>query len=277
MLAGFAIGLREGVEASLIIGIIAAFLRQHGRPGTLRLMWAGVGAAIAICIGVGIGLQALDRSLPEHQQEQLETVVAALAIVMVTGMIVWLRRHGATLAQDLRAGAAQALASGSAGALIAMAFLAVFREGFETSVFLLAALQASGDSAGTAIGAIAGIASAVVLGAAIYRSGTRIPLARFFRITGVVLVLVAAGLVSSGVHSAQEVGWITVGTSQALDLSWLVHPDTWHSSLLTGLLGFQPYPSVAEVVGWLVYAVPMLVFVLAPLPERRPEPARANA
>jgi high-affinity iron transporter len=148
VLPTFVIGLREGVEASLIVGIVAAFLRQQGRLDALRWMWTGVGVAIALCIGVAAALQIVDDALPQRQQEGLETVVAAIAVGMVTFMIVWMRRHARNLAGELREQAAGALAQGSVWALVAMAFFAGVREGLETSVFLLAAFQASGNGTG---------------------------------------------------------------------------------------------------------------------------------
>ena len=146
-----------------------------------------------------------------------------------------------------------------------MAFFAVIREGIETSVFLLAAFQASGDAASAGAGAILGILVAVVVGAAIYRGGVRLNLARFFRVTAVALVLVAAGLVMSAVHTAHEAGWLYSLQSRAVDLRWLVQPGTVSSSLLTGVLGLQPQPTVGEAVLWVVYLVPMLVIVLWPV------------
>jgi high-affinity iron transporter len=178
-----------------------------------------------------------------------------------------MRRHGRTLARDLRSDAASALAAGSSLALAAMAFFAVFREGFETAVFLLAAFQASGNTGMAATGAVTGVLAAVVIGWLVYCGGVRLDLARFFRVTGIVLVLVAAGLVASALHTAHEAAWLDAGQAQALDLSWLVRPGTWHSSLLTGMLGLQPRPTVAELVGWLAYAVPMLLFVAWPRPR----------
>jgi FTR1 family protein len=264
MLPTFVIGLREGVEASLIVGIIAAFLRSQGRRDALRWMWAGVAIAVAICLAVAIGLQVLDRQLPQQQQEALETIVAAVAVGMVTWMIVWMRNHAAGLAAELRADAGAALAQGSVFALVVMAFVAVVREGLETSVFLLAAFQASGDSTSAGLGALLGILVAVVIGWGLYRGAIRFNLPRFFRITGAALVLVAAGLVMSALHTAHEAAWLNSLQGQAVDLRWLVRPGTVGSSLFTGVLGLQPQPATIEVAGWLLYAVPMLIFVLRP-------------
>ena len=157
MLPTFVIGLREGLEAALIVGIIAAFLGQQGRKDALRQVWIGTAAAVAICIGVAIALQVISSDLPQRQQEGLETVVGALAIGMVTYMIVFMRKHARSMKKDLQGAAASALAEGSSRALVVMAFLAVLREGFETAVFLLATFHASGDASTSWLGAVLGI------------------------------------------------------------------------------------------------------------------------
>ena len=282
MLATFVIGLREGLEASLIVGIIAAFLGKHGRRDALRQVWFGVGAAVAICVGIAIALQVLAADLPQKQQEGLETVVGVLAVAMVTSMIVWMRRHARELKGQLEGAAAAALANGSASALVVMAFLAVLREGFETAVFVLAVLNQPGSntaSAGT--GVILGLVVAVVIGWGIYRGGVKLNLAKFFKATGVVLVLVAAGLIMTALHTAHETGWINFGQQHTFDLAWLVRPGTPLAALLTGVLGLQPKPVLIEVVGWLLYAVPVTILVLTPVKRRamsasptKAEPAR---
>jgi high-affinity iron transporter len=274
VLPTFVIGLREGVEASLIVGIVAAFLRQRERPDALRWMWLGVGLAVVLCTCIAIALQLVNQELPQRQQEGLETVVAAVAVGMVTFMIFWMRRNSGDLAGHLRASAAGALAEGSVWGLVAMAFISVIREGIETAVFLLAAFQASGDATSAGIGALLGILVAVLIGWGIYRGGVRLNLGRFFRVTGAVLVLVAAGLVESAIHTAHEAAWLNHLQQPAVDLSWLIHPGSVSSSLFTGLLGFQPQPTVGEMGGWLIYAVPMLAYVL--WPERRLGQRRAT-
>jgi len=276
LLPTFVIGLREGLEASLIVGIIAAFLGQQGRKDALRQVWFGTGIAVAICVGIAILLQVISSDLPQRQQEGLETVVGALAVCMVTYMIMFMRRHARDLKGDLQGAAASALAAGSSRALVGMAFLAVLREGFETAVFLLATFHASGDATTSWLGAVIGILLAAAIGYGVYRGGVRLNLARFFKITGLVLVLVAAGLVMTAFRSANEAGWLTAGQGQAVDLSWLVRPGTPVSSLLTGVLGIQPYPAWIEVIAWLAFLVPMAVIVAWPSGRRRPSPA-ANA
>jgi high-affinity iron transporter len=275
----FVIGLREGVEAALVVGIVATFLHQQGRRDALRWMWAGVALAIGVCLAVAAVLQIVDENLPQRQQEGFEAVVGMVAVVMVTYMIVYMRRHARSLGGELRGGAARALAAGSAWSLVAMAFLAVMREGLETAMFLLATFQSSlgVGSVGAGLGAVAGLLVAVGIGAAIYVAGVRLDLARFFRVTAALLVVIAAGLLSSAVHHAAEAGIFTALGDRALDLSAVIVPssDSVTTGLITGLLGLYPFPTDAELLVWLLYAIPVLAFVLWPpsLPRRRLDPA----
>src|SRR3954462_14969473 len=262
MIPTFVITLREGVEASLIIGIIAAFLVKEGRRDAMRQMWLGIGIAVALCIGVAVLLEVIGRQLPQKQQEGLETVVGLIAVSAVTYMIVWMRRHARGIKALLEGEAASALATGSTLALVGMAFLAVLREGFETSVFLLAAFQDAADTTAAGSGAVLGLLAAIAIGLGLYRGGVRINLSRFFRVTGVILVFVAAGLLATAAHTAHEAGWINSFQSQAIDLSWLVQPGTISGALLTGMLGLQPRPTQVEVGLYLAYAIPMVLFVL---------------
>jgi len=268
MLATYVIGLREGLEAALIVGIVAAFLRQRGQARALRYVWVGVVIAVLLCSAVGVALQILGQELPQRQQEMLETVVGVCAVGIVTFMVVWMRRHAPGMRAELEANAAAALAQGSVFALVGMAFFAVLREGLETAVFLLAAFQAADSELSAGLGALLGILTAVVVGAGLYRGGIRINLTRFFRVTSVVLVIVAGGLLATAVHTAHEAAWFNNFQGQALDLSWLVVPGTVTSSLLTGMLGLQPLPTYAEAGVWLIYVVPMLLYVLWPQGRR---------
>ena len=275
MLPTFVIGLREGVEAALIVGIIAAFLAKDPRGRhAMSWMWLGVAAAIGLCVVVGVTLELVNRELPHREQEGLETIIAGLAVGAVTFMIVWMRANARGLSKHLRADAGAALAAGSTGALVAMAFFAVIREGLETVVFLLAAFQSTTNPGSAGVGAVLGVTAAVGIGVAIYRGGVKLNLGRFFRVTGVVLVFVAAGLVASALHTAHEAGWLHAGQQHALDLSWLVVQGTWTAALLTGMLGLRPFPAIIEVAGYAIYALPMLVFLLLP-DRRRPRPRRS--
>ncbi len=190
-------------------------------------------------------------------------------------MIVWMRSHARELKGALQDNARSALAAGSAGALVGMAFLAVLREGFETSVFLLAVFQDATDTAAAGTGAVLGLVAALIIGYALYRGGLRINLQRFFRFTGVILALVAAGLLAGAVHTAHEAGWWNALQANPLDLSGIVEPGTVHGALLTGMLGLQPAPTTGEILAYLLFAVPMVAFVLWPTGPKRPERSKA--
>jgi len=267
MLATFVIGLREGLEAALIVGIIAAFLRKNGK--SLTAMWAGVGLAVLLSLAVGVGLDLVEQALPQAEQEAMETIIGTIAIFFVTGMIVWMNAHARDMKHALESQAAAALSRTSSLALAVMAFLAVLREGFETSVFLLATFSAAQSAALAATGAVLGILLAVAIGWGIYIGGVKVNLARFFRVTGAFLILVAAGLAISALRTAHEAGWLNAGQQATVNLAWLVAPGTIQSALITGVLGIPADPRAIEVIGWLAYLVPVALFIYWP-ESRRP-------
>lgn len=269
MIATLVIALREGLEAALIVSIIAAFLRRNGE--SLRPMWIGVALAILFSVAVGLGLSLLEQSLPQSRQEALETVIGAVAVFFVTGMIAWMNTHAKDMKGQLEAEAAQALGTHSVFALASMAFLAVLKEGFETAVFLLATFSAAQSAELAAIGAVIGLVLAAVIGWGIYMGGVKINLSRFFRITGAFLILVAAGLTITVLRTAHEAGWLNAGQQLTVDLSWLVAPGTIQSALITGVLGIPADPRLIEVIGWFAYLVPVALYVYWPA-SKRPGP-----
>jgi high-affinity iron transporter len=271
VLTTFVVGLREGLEAALIVGIVAAFLNRSGRRDAIRYVWLGVLLAVMVCSGIAVGLWLLSSELTQQAQENLETVIGLIAVGMVTYMILWMRQHARGMKQELEGAVSDALAKGSALALVGMAVLAVLREGIETVVFLLALFRSSEVPEYAGAGAALGILVSAVLGYAIYKGGVRLNLARFFRITGIVLVFVAAGLLMSAAHTAHAAGWLNIGQQQALDLTWLVRPGTVVESLLTGVLGLQAKPTVIELVVWLAYLIPVGLYVA--WPGGKPKPA----
>jgi high-affinity iron transporter len=273
VLPTFVIGLREGLEAALIVSIIATFLRRNG--ASLRGMWIGVISGVLLSIAVGVGLDALEQSLPQAEQEGMETIIGLIAVVMVTGMIVWMRHHARHLKSDLESAAADALASGTTTALAVMAFLAVLREGFETAVFLLATFQNASSAPAAVLGAVLGVVVAVVLGYLIFAGGVRLNLQKFFSYTGVFLVFVAAGLVIFAARTAHEAGWLNIGQGRTVDLSWLAPNGSIRAALVTGVLGIQADPRVVEVLAWACYLIPMLVLMYLPA-RLRPSGATAQ-
>jgi high-affinity iron transporter len=264
VLATFVIGLREGLEAALIVCIVAAFLRKRGRADLLGPVAAGVGLAVLVCLLAAVGLQLLNASLPHQQQESLEFIVGMIAVLMVTWMAAWMRGHARELKHELETAASQALAQGSGWALVGMACLAVMREGLETAVFLLATLQASQNAVLGSIGAVLGLLLAVLLGVGLYRGVARIDLGRFFGATSLVLVVVAAGLVMTSLHAAHQADWLNVGQQQVLDISGLVQAGSIQSAVLTGMLGLEPRPTLVETAGWVSYVVIALCILFWP-------------
>lgn len=259
----FLIGIREGLEATLIVSIVGAFLKRNGQ--SVRPMFVGVTGAVAISIAVGVTLNLLSETLPQREQEMLETVIGAIAVVFVTTMIIWMNRHAFQMKGELESDATKAINNGGSLALATMAFLAVLKEGFETSVFLLAAAQASGGSRWWAVfGATAGIGVAIVIGIGIFYGGLKLNLGRFFRITGVFLVLIAAGLVMSSLRTAHEAGWVTIGQQRAFDFSSWLSARSLIGALVTGMFGIPADPRLIEVLGWVLYAIPVLIVFLWP-------------
>jgi high-affinity iron transporter len=259
----FLIGLREGLEATLIVSIVGAFLKRNGQ--STRPMFVGVVLAVVLSVAVGVGLDLLSATLPQAQQEMMETVINAIAVVFVTSMIIWMNRNAARLKGELEREARQALNRGGALALVAMAFLAVLKEGFETSVFLLAAAETShGNRWFAVLGGATGIAVSIALGVGLYFGGLKLNLGRFFRVTGVFLVLIAAGLVMGALRTAHEAGWVTIGQQPVFDFSPWMPSQSVPGAVITGVFGLPADPRLIEVLGWLLYAVPVLVVFLWP-------------
>ncbi|MFU2317217.1 iron uptake transporter permease EfeU [Rahnella sp. PCH160] len=272
MLATFIIGLREGLEAALIVGIIAAFLRKNGK--SLTAMWVGVVLAVLLSVVVGVALDLTERALPQASQEGMESVIGAVAVFFVTGMILWMNTHAHNMKKTLESEAAQAISQSSAWALASMAFLAVLKEGFETSVFLLATFSVAQSAAWAAVGAVIGLLVAVFIGCGIYYGGIRINLSRFFRFTGLFLIFVAGGLIITSLMTAHEAGWLNIGQQRVADLSWLVPPGTVRSALITGVLGIPADPNLIETFGWGLYIAIVVVLIYWPA-HRRPAPKAA--
>jgi len=272
LLATFIIGLREGLEAALIVGIIAAFLRKNSK--SLFAMWVGVVLALVLSVIVGIALEMTERALPQASQEGMESVIGAVAVFFVTGMIMWMNTHAHNMKKELESDAAEAISQSSAWALASMAFLAVLKEGFETSVFLLATFSVAQSAMWAAVGAVTGLIVAVIIGCGLYFGGIRINLSRFFRFTGLFLILVAGGLIITSLQTAHEAGWLNIGQQRIADLSWLVPPGTVRSALITGVLGIPADPNQIQTVAWLLYIGMVSVMVYWPA-HRRPAPEKA--
>lgn len=277
--SGLLIGLREGVEAALIVAIVLAYLNKVGGRAHFGKVWLGVGAAIALSTLLGVLLFVTVGGLQEPYEQLFEAATMALAAGVVTWMLFWMRRQAASVSGELRAAVDRALADGSAWALSALAFVAIIREGLETSLFIVGTAQAAGtaDDAGSlslVAGAILGLLIAAGIGVGLYRGSRRVNLRTFFRATGVLLVFVAAGLVSHAVAELVEVGVITIGTQTLFDIEGLLSQSSVIGQLLRALFGYSSAPEAITFATWLAYIAIVLPLFLRPLP---PPPAKAPA
>ncbi|MFI2607534.1 iron uptake transporter permease EfeU [Kitasatospora sp. NPDC018619] len=257
MFGNYLIGLREGLEASLVVCILIAYLVKTGRKDRLAPVWTGVAAAVVLSMAFGAALQFGSSQLTFEAQEALGGSLSIISVGLVTWMVFWMRRTARHLKAELHGKLDAAVAMGTA-ALVVTSFLAVGREGLETSLFIWTAVQATGDGWNPLIGAMLGLLTSVVLGWLFYRGALRINLARFFTWTGAMLVVVAAGVLAYGVHDLQEAGWLPGLHSTAFDISSTIPKDSWYGTLLKGVFNFQPDPTVLQLVVWLLYLVPTL-------------------
>jgi high-affinity iron transporter len=280
--ASFVIALREGIEAALIVSILLAYLAQIGRSDRASVVWWGTGVAVALSIALGTVIFAVGAEFEGRAEEVFEGVVTMLAVGVLTWMIFWMRRQGARIKSELQEKVDTALVSGGF-ALAALAFFAVLREGVETALFIYAAAQGTAVETGGVgaqlLGAALGLAIAVALGVAIYRGGIRMNLRTFFRVTGLALVVVAAGLFAYSLHELQEAGWFPFLTATAYDVSATLPDDTGLGAILRGLIGYNADPTWLEVVGWLGYLLVVGGLYLRPATVRVPrrEPTTATA
>lgn len=268
MLAPFLIMLREGLEAALIVGIIASYLHQTGRRAWLPVIWVGVLLAIALSLFAGAALLTLSGGFPQKVQEAFEAVVGLIAVCILTWMVFWMRRASASIKAGLQDGVDRALAApgGATWALLGMAFFAVAREGLESVFFLLAIFQQSSGPA-LPLAALAGVAVSVLVGLLIYRGGVRINLRLFFRWTGILILFVAAGLLASVVRNLHEAGVWNHLQQVVFDLSRVVPTTGVVGTVLSGLLGYDDSPTLGEVLVWVVYLAITLTIFLRPVPH----------
>jgi high-affinity iron transporter len=278
MTANFLIGLREGLEATLIVVLLMAYLTKSGRRALLPRLWAGVGMAVAVSAGFGALLTFGPRGLTFEAQEAIGGGLSIVAVGLVTWMVFWMARTARTLGSGLRS-RVDGVADGAAWGLVLVAALAVGREGLETALFLWAAAQASGESGTPLFGALLGLGVAVALGCLLHRGVLKVNLSRFFTWTGIFLVVIAGGVLAYGVHDLQEAGILPGLHSLAFDVTAAVPPSSWYGTLLKGTLNFSPATTWLEAAAWVLYAVPVMYFYLRAnfLPRVRPADAPAAA
>jgi high-affinity iron transporter len=258
------IGLREGLEAALVVSILIAFLVKSGQRAALKWVWGGVVAALLVCVGIGTVIAYTIGELRFEQQEIVGGSLSIMAVGFVTWMIFWMRSTARTIAAELRGKLSDALAIGPV-AVAVMALLAVGREGLETMAFFYANVRTAETGPDQPlIGFVIGIVVAVALGWLIYRGAVTFNLGTFFTYTGVLLVFVAAGILGYGLHDLQEAGVLPGLNTLAFDLSGPMPEDSWYGALLKGLLNYSAQTTVVQAVVWVLYVAVVLTAFLWP-------------
>lgn len=258
MLASFLLSLREGIEAALIIGIVLGALRKLNRSEMEPDVWYGAISAVAVSLLTGIVLTAFGLSLEGAAEEIFEGIAMLLAATVLTWMIFWMNRQARSIKGELEAGVNLATSTGGTRALFSLAFLAVVREGIELALFLTAATFAS-DPQNTILGTLLGLVAATFLGWGLFASTRRLNLRRFFQVTGVLLILFAAGLVAHGVHEFNEVGWIPSVVEHVWDVNPIIDENSTLGLMLKALFGYNGDPSLTEVIAYLAYYAMILL------------------
>mgnify|MGYP000967013782 CR=1 FL=1 len=269
------VGLREGLEASLVVVILIAFLVKTDRRWALKWVWAGVATAVVLSAGLAALLTYGTRQLSFEQQELIGGSASILAVGFVTVMIFWMRKAARTISGELKGSMDRALDAG--GLWVALVgFLGVGREGLETAIFFYATAQAAGSgTSAPLIGWVLGILGAVVLGVLMYRGAIRFNIGTFFRYTGIFLVLVAAGILAYGLHDLQEAGFLPGLHSLAFDISHIIEPGGWLGTLLKGILNFTPATTWLQAIAWTAYVAIVMPLFLRPVASPpAPAPAR---
>jgi len=266
------IGLREGLEAGIVVMVLVAFLVKSGRRDALKWVWFGVGAALAMTVGVFLAIQFGAYTIKDLAAEAVAGVASLVAVVIVTSMVLWMRTAAASLSGELRAGMSKALEAG-AGAVVALAFLAVGREGFETALFMVGYAEA--DTAWPLVGLLTGVSVAAAIAWGMYAGAVRINLSKFFTYTGVFLIVVAAGILTYGLGALQTVGWLPGATSRAFDISSWLNWSSWYGEIIQGVFNITPTPTVLQLACWLAYLAIVLTLFLRPR-GAHPKQARSN-
>jgi len=278
--AGFVTGLREGVEAALIVAIVLAYLARSGARDQAAKVWLGLALAAALSLVAGIVIFQTVGSFQAPYENYFEAGTLLVATVVVTWMLFWMRRQSMAIRGDLHARLDRALTEGSAWGLAVLAFTAVIREGLETSIFLVGqATSAQASASSIVIGALIGLAAAVAIGWMFYTGSRRIDLRVFFRWTGIGLIFIAAGLLSHAVHELIEVGALTVGTTPVFDISNVLPDEAGIGQFLRAVLGYSAAPEQSTLAVYLTYLVVVLALYLRPAkavaPPSRPVGAEA--
>jgi len=252
--ANYLIGLREGLEAALIVGILIAYLVKIDRRDLLPRVWMGIGLAVAVSLGVGAILTFGEYGLSFQAQEIIGGGLSIVAVGFVTWMVFWMGRTAKDLSRNLRSGIDRA-AEGAGWGIVLLALLSVGREGLETALFVWSTVGPNASGTDALVGAVLGILTAIALEVLIYRGLISINLSKFFTWTGYALIVVAAGVLAYGIGDLQEAGVLPGHSSTAYDISAIIPPTSWYGAVLGGIVNFNPAPTVLQVVGWLLYMI----------------------
>lgn len=255
------IGLREGLEAAIVVSILVAFLVKSDRRDALKWVWLGVGAAIALTLTVFLAIQFGENTITGLAAEAIAGVASLIAVAIVTTMVLWMKKASASMSGELRDEMARALETGPL-AVALLAFLAVGREGVETALFMVGYAEA--QTSWPLIGLITGVLIAGAIAFGIYRGALSIDLGKFFTYTGVFLILVAAGILSYGVGALQTVGWLPGLANKAFDISTWFHWSSWYGEVIQGIFNVTPTPTVLQLTGYLAYLAVALALFLRP-------------
>lgn len=272
--SGFLTGLREGVEAALIVAIVLAYLVRTGNGRHAGKIWIGTLAAVATSLAVGVLLFVTVGGFEAPYEQIFEGLTMLVAAGVVTWMLFWMRRQAMSVKGELQAAVDRVLTAGTAWGLSFLAFTAVIREGLETSLFLVGQANSADAGAGSVlVGALAGLGVAALLGVGFYTGSRRVNLAVFFRWTGVALIFIAAGLLSHAVHEFIEVGIIGFGTAIAFDISGVLSHSEGVGQFLRAIFGYSSKPEVITLVVHVAYLVTVLALYLRPVKPPTPRPA----
>jgi high-affinity iron transporter len=276
------IGLREGLEAAIVVTILVAFLVKSERRDALKWVWLGVAAAIVMTVAVFLVIQFGENTISGLAAEAIAGVASLVAVAIVTTMVLWMKKAAASISGELRSDMERALETGSL-AVLALAFLAVGREGVETALFMVGYAEA--QTAWPLLGLVVGVVVAAAIAYGMYAGAVRINLAKFFKYTGVFLIVVAAGIMSYGIGALQTVGWLPGLSAKAFDISAWFDWSSWYGEIIQGVFNITPTPTVLQLAAWLAYLVIVLTIFLRPTkapakpgpsPQPLPEPERST-
>jgi high-affinity iron transporter len=263
LLANFLIGLREGLEASLIVSILIAYLIKTNNPKGARAVLWGTTFAVLTSILAGIAIAEFIDVVPAGTNEIIAGIASIIAVFFVTWMIFWMAKQSRSIKAQLHQKLDNAVKA-STLSLVGVAFFAVIREGIETSVFIWSASRATGNDTNPLLGAAIGLGLAASLGFLIYRGALKVNLSKFFKYTGAFLIVVAAGIFVYGIGELQEIGWLPFLTQTSYDLSGFIVEGSWLDTLLRGTISFKSAPTVLESIAWFAYVLPVAYLYLKP-------------